>query len=79
MKILLQDTKTGLCRSQGGCWNDNPDGALAFLNEVRPKDFSITTFPMPRWSYGLNPAPQRNDNNGDRRQDKPKYRTYHEC
>jgi hypothetical protein len=41
MKILLQDTETGLYLSRGGCWSDNPDRALAFLNEVRAKDFSI--------------------------------------
>jgi hypothetical protein len=41
MKILLQDTETGLYLSRGGCWSDNPDRALAFLDEVRAKDFGI--------------------------------------
>ena len=41
MKILLQDTETGLYLSRGGCWSHNPDRALAFLNEVRAKDFGI--------------------------------------
>ncbi|MEI7936376.1 MAG: hypothetical protein WCK27_06785 [Verrucomicrobiota bacterium] len=41
MKILLQDTETGLYLSRGGCWSDNSDRALAFLDEVRAKDFSI--------------------------------------
>jgi hypothetical protein len=41
MKILVQDTKTGLYLSRGGCWSDNPNGALAFLNEVRAQDFVI--------------------------------------
>jgi len=41
MKILLQDTETGLYLSRGGCWSDNSDRALAFLNEVRAKDFGI--------------------------------------
>jgi predicted component of type VI protein secretion system len=41
MKILLQDAETGLYLSRGGCWSDNPDRALAFLDEVRAKDFGI--------------------------------------
>ena len=41
MKILLQDTETGLYLSRGGCWSDDPDRALAFLNEDRAKDFAI--------------------------------------
>ena len=41
MKILLQDAETGLYLSRGGCWSNNPDGALAFLNEVRAKDFGV--------------------------------------
>ncbi len=41
MKILLQDAETGLYLSRGGSWSDNPAGALAFLNEVRAKDYGI--------------------------------------
>jgi hypothetical protein len=41
MKILLQDTETGLYLSRGGGWSDDPDGAIAFLNEDRAKDFGI--------------------------------------
>jgi len=41
MKILVQDTKTRLYLSGGGCWSDNPEGALAFLDEIRAMDFII--------------------------------------
>lgn len=41
MKILLQDPETGLYLSRGGCWSDNPDRALAFLDAVRAKDFGV--------------------------------------
>ena len=41
MKILLQDAKTGLYLSRGGCWSDNPHAALAFLDEIRASDYRI--------------------------------------
>ncbi len=41
MKILLQDTESGLYLGRGGCWISNPANALAFLNEDRARDFSI--------------------------------------
>jgi hypothetical protein len=41
MKILLQDSESGLYLSRGGSWTSNPDSALAFLNEERAKDFSV--------------------------------------
>ncbi len=41
MKILLQDTNTGLYRSRGGGWTNEPHAALAFLDEIRAKDFGI--------------------------------------
>jgi len=41
MKILLQDTATGLYLSRGGGWSNNPDGALAFLSELRAADFRV--------------------------------------
>jgi hypothetical protein len=41
MKVLLQDTESGLYLSRGGDWTSNPDGALSFLDEVRARDFGI--------------------------------------
>jgi hypothetical protein len=41
MKILLQDSKTGLYLGRGGTWCDNPHAALAFLDDIRAKDFGI--------------------------------------
>ncbi len=41
MKILLQNTDTRLYLGRGGNWIDNPEAALAFLDGVRAKDYSI--------------------------------------
>jgi hypothetical protein len=41
MKILLQDSESGLYLGRGGCWISNPAHALAFLNEERASDFRI--------------------------------------
>lgn len=41
MRVLLQHTETGLYLSHGAFWTDNPEAALAFLDEVRAKDHGI--------------------------------------
>ena len=41
MKILLQDTETKLYLGRGGKWTNIPEGALAFLDEVRAQDYSV--------------------------------------
>ena len=56
MKILLQDTVTGLYLSRGGGWTDNPEGALAFISEVRAQDIGIYHH-LPNAKAVLVPAP----------------------
>lgn len=41
MKILLKSNSTGLYLARGGKWTDQPEAALAFLDEVRANDHSI--------------------------------------
>lgn len=41
MRILLQNTETKLYLGRGGIWTNHPEAALAFLDEVRAKDYSI--------------------------------------
>ena len=41
MKILLQNIDSGLYLSRGGNWTSMPEAALAFLDEIRAKDYSI--------------------------------------
>ena len=41
MKILLHNLTTRLYLGRAGCWTKNPENALAFLDEVRAKDYSI--------------------------------------
>jgi len=41
MKVLLQSIDTNLYLGRGGNWIANPDAALAFLDEVRAKDYSV--------------------------------------
>jgi hypothetical protein len=41
MKVLLQNIDTKLYLGRGGNWTDNPGAALAFLDEVRAKDYGV--------------------------------------
>jgi hypothetical protein len=41
MRILLKNTASGLYLGRGGKWTNQPETALAFLDEVRAKDHSI--------------------------------------
>lgn len=41
MKILLQQTGTGLYLKSLGKWTPNPKDALSFLDSVRAHDYSI--------------------------------------
>jgi hypothetical protein len=41
MRILLQHSETKRYLGRAGNWTDNPDSALAFLDEVRAHDYSI--------------------------------------
>lgn len=41
MKILLQDANTGLYLGRGKTWCENPHAALAFLDEIRARDFVV--------------------------------------
>ena len=41
MKILLQNTDTRLYLGRGGNWIESPEAALAFLDGVRARDYSI--------------------------------------
>jgi len=69
MKILLQDSNTKLYLGRGGIWTNQPDAALAFLDEVRAKDYRIyhrllqaqvvcTESSMPETAVQSAPAPQ---------------------
>lgn len=41
MRILIQQTSSGHYLSGSRGWTNNPDGAMAFLNELRAKDYAI--------------------------------------
>jgi hypothetical protein len=41
MKVLLQNIDTKLYLGRGGNWIGKPDAALAFLDEVRARDYSV--------------------------------------
>jgi hypothetical protein len=41
MRILLQNIDTRLYLGRGGNWIDKPEAALAFLDEVRARDYSV--------------------------------------
>jgi len=41
MRILLQDNHTKLYLGRGGVWTSHPGAALAFLDEVRAKDYGV--------------------------------------
>jgi hypothetical protein len=40
-RILLKNTETNRYLGRGGTWTDNPEAAMAFLDEIRAKDHSV--------------------------------------
>jgi hypothetical protein len=41
MRVFLQSTETGLYLARGSRWTENPEAALAFLDEMRAGDHRI--------------------------------------
>lgn len=56
MRILLQQTGTGLYLKSLGKWTNNPKDALSFLDSVRAHDYSIY-HPLNDTSIAVLPEP----------------------